>query len=810
MSIMQSLKPKRRVILFCLATVSALCAAGLVWNFERQSPEQRANAYYESGVKLAAQRDYVKATIELRKALVLKSDMLPAWRSLAEIEESNQHWDGVIESLRSILKLDPGDIGARVKLAKILVLAGRVYQALELTNAINDADKRNPTLLGLKAAVLYNADDKTRAVEIAKNVLAIEPGNADALVVLATDRLQSGDNSGALQVLESDAASLNLDLGVQLLKLKILAILGQTQQIESLLQKLIALHPEQIGLRGQLVKLYHDQNRDGDAERAARAMVEFNPSNPEAELFLVQFLNVVKGPKAAKQELIARINAGGDVIVYQLALADFEFAQGNFTDAEQLMNDVVRHAHLATHARAAKLKLAEMDLQRNKIDAADALVSEILRNDRDNTKALKIRASVRIVRGQLDSAISDLQSAMISEPRSPDLMMLLALAYERNGSVALAEKQYSDAVKVSNFNPKVGRSYAGFLERRGNSERAEQFLSELSKRSPGNVEILSALARIELARQNWVGARETADTIRSDAHDASLADQVLGAALYGQQKYDESAVAFQSAFDASPTAVEPMVSLVRALVRAQKTDRAMAFLDSVLATNPNNAEALVLMGSLQLAGGSPQQALEKFKLAIEKEPRNVSGYRALAELYASEKKPGQAIEVLRSGLKLRPENVALRQVMAGALEQVGQYDAAITEYERILGEQPESVTAANNLASLLSDHRDDKASLDKAQSLAAMLRASPIPQFKDTLGWISYRRGNYAGAIAELEQAATALPKMPLVRYHLAMSYIAAGRVSEASSQLKAALLLAPDSGLEQKIREALIKVASR
>ena len=68
----------------------------------------------------------------------------------------------------------------------------------------------------------------------------------------------------------------------------------------------------------------------------------------------------------------------------------------------------------------------------------------------------------------------------------------------------------------------------------------------------------------------------------------------------------------------------------------------------------------------------------------------------------------------------------------------------------MMSEQPGSVAAANNLASLLSDYRDDKASLEKAQSLAATLRGSPIPQFKDTLGWINYRRGDYGHAIAKL------------------------------------------------------------
>ena len=79
-----------------------------------------------------------------------------------------------------------------------------------------------------------------------------------------------------------------------------------------------------------------------------------------------------------------------------------------------------------------------------------------------------------------------------------------------------------------------------------------------------------------------------------------------------------------------------------------------------------------------------------------------------------------------------------------------------------------------------------------------------MPQFKDTLGWISYRRGNYRAAVLLLEKAAAALPNSALVHYHLAMSYMAVQQPAKASEQLKVALSLTPDSELEKKIHEAL------
>ena len=44
-----------------------------------------------------------------------------------------------------------------------------------------------------------------------------------------------------------------------------------------------------------------------------------------------------------------------------------------------------------------------------------------------------------------------------------------------------------------------------------------------------------------------------------------------------------------------------------------------------------------------------------------------------------------------------------------------------------------------------------------------------------------------------------ALPDLGLVRYHLAMSYIAVGQTAKATEQLKAAQSLGPDPELEGK-----------
>src|SRR5262249_8141857 len=149
---------------------------------------------------------------------------------------------------------------------------------------------------------------------------------------------------------------------------------------------------------------------------------------------------------------------------------------------------------------------------------------------------------------------------------------------------------------------------------------------------------------------------------------------------------------------------------------------------------------------------------------------------------------------------VEPENYALRSALAGILDLNGDYEGEIAEWERMLRSEPGSLIVINNLASLLADRRTDKASLDRAYSLALALRKSPAPQFKDTLGWVTYQHGDYKDALPLLEEAATALPGRAVVLYHLSMAYLAVGEPAKAAERLNAALKLAPDPELKGKI----------
>jgi tetratricopeptide (TPR) repeat protein len=625
-------------------------------------------------------------------------------------------------------------------------------------------------------------------------------------MLVAAKKVADGDTDGALKLLNALPANDRQDeMRISLQKAQVYARKGDVPQAEALLRKLITQNPKEGGLRAQLVQLYISTKRFDDAERELRATANSTPTDSKAGMDLIRFLVSVKGAKVGRDELNARIKAGGDVFDYQIALAELDFAEGNLTAAVQSLQGLAGTATAPDRKLLAQTKLAEMYVNKGNTVAAEPIIADILQKDRRNTIGLRLRAAIKIDQGQFDSAIADLREALNDQPKSADLLLLMAAAYERSGKNELAERQYADALKASGLNPGIALRYVAFLQRRGDLTHAEDVLGDVVARNPTNTQLLATLAQIRLSRQNWIGAMATADAVARLGDKSGLADQIRASAFAGQNKIDESVAALEKAHAAAPDAVQPVVSLVSNYVRLGKIDKAESLLQVMFKKYPDNAEILVLMGQTKMAQNKNDDAQKNYKAAIAKQPKEPNGYSALSDLYVREKNYSSAVDIIQAGLREQPGNLNFRFTSAGLQILKGDQTGAITQYESILKDQPNSVLAINNLVSLLLDSRSDKESLDRAVSLAERLKGSTVPQFQDTYGWAQFKKGDAKNAVAMLETALEKLPNLTAVHYHLGMSYAATGQSDKATEQFQKALTLEPDgTSLKDRIRAAM------
>src|SRR5262249_7038738 len=210
--------------------------------------------------------------------------------------------------------------------------------ALKLLEGAADRDKSRADFQALRAAALLRTNDPTGAVKAAEEATKLQPDNLEAALVLASDQLSRGDVNGALGRLDALPADTRNDPRVSALKVTLYARKGDLAQTEATLKTLIGTKPE---YHAQLVQLYIAERKFDDAERELRAIAAANPSDSKAGLDVVRFLATFRSANAAKDELNARIKAGGDVFPYQMALVDLNYLQGNYADAMSLLNGIV-------------------------------------------------------------------------------------------------------------------------------------------------------------------------------------------------------------------------------------------------------------------------------------------------------------------------------------------------------------------------------------------------------------------------------------------------------------------------------------
>ena len=270
--------------------------------------------------------------------------MIEAWRALDQIEERNKNWQAVFSahaglpsSTRKISRLGFGSLN-------LLCSEVRLDEALNWVNQAGEIDPKNTAALTLKAAILLKLNDNNGAIQEAQKALEIEPGNVASIMVLAAEKYSRDDTKGALRILDDVSPAQKEDLGVILLKIKIFEKMGDLQQLELQLRKLVELRPDEVSFKAELVKFYVAHQRQDDAEKEMRAIAAANPANTAAALDVVRFLRAVKGSAAARQELDVRIKAGGNVFPFQMALADLDFLEGNFTASSQLLEKLISSA----------------------------------------------------------------------------------------------------------------------------------------------------------------------------------------------------------------------------------------------------------------------------------------------------------------------------------------------------------------------------------------------------------------------------------------------------------------------------------
>lgn len=770
-----------------------------------ESPEERVERHYQRGLELVEAGDDERARLEFRNALKIREDHAPSLRAFAETQERAGDIGGATRRWRAAAEADETDPEARIRLAQILALGGALDEAEAFAESALALAPENPDALAARGAIALRRDDVEGAIADAQAALEQEPGHLDAEIVLVSERARAGASEEALARVEALLEASPEERTLHLLKLRLLSHMGEEAAVAAQLERMASLFPDEPAFGRALAQNRIEAGDAAGAEAALRALAEREP-NVETAADLVRLVYRNRGFEAALAELDALADAATDAVEaarLRQARAQLELEAGRPEEAKRTLRALAaEEGEGALNARAALARLLRAEGAR---DEAMALVAEVLEEDSENVEALALRADEAISEDRIEDALADLRLALDADPQNPRLMVLEARAHERDGNMALVSERLAAATRAAEYDPATAQIYVRHLLGRGEARAAESVLEEVVRRDPRNRDALAQLAETRLRLEDWSGVEQAAQALRQVAGGEALADRIVAAALSGQGRLGESIAALEGLVDDDDAARAARAALVANYVRAGEVDRAVAFVETALEQDPDDIAARLLRAELHLLQDEAETALALVEETVRQAPERPGVHLALARLLIRLDRFEQAEQAVRAGIEAVGETQGLGLTLAQLQERRGDFDAAIETYARLAEADPDSVLYANNLASLIAEHRaDDPESLERAARVARRLRGYDLPHLQDTYGWVTFLQGDEEAALRSLLPAAEALPDNPLVRYHLGRVYAAVDRPELAREHLEAALALDPDFAKAASARETL------
>lgn len=785
-----------KLILLCFLALAAC-----------ESAEERAARHYQSGLALLETGRVDQALIEFRNVFAADPTHVEARLAYADTQRARGALADAYGHYRHLAEQQPGNAPALIALSEIAVLSADWEDAETYGRAAAALQPADPAVIAVIAMLDYRAgaiakDDAARAAaaEMARKVLQEHPGNDIARGVVIDNDIFRGDIAAALISVEAGLAINPGRQGLHVIRVRLLAGLKDTAGTQAALEEMAAQFPDLPRVRQELIDWYIGQGDLPSAEDYLRRLAAAPDAGRDQKILLVDFLRQTQGPEAALGELEHLIADAPGEGIYRMLRASSLFTLDQADVAITEMKDIIASGTASDETRDFKIVLAQMLQAEGEEAQANALVTAVLAEDAGHVQALKMSAEESIAADDPGAAISTLRQALAQAPRDIDLVTLLGDAHDRAGDHALAGERYALAVDISDRAATPSIHYAQFLLERGRIDAAQTVIANALTVAPRNVELLTLMAEIQLDRNAWSSASRTIRRMRAQNSPlaSGIADGLEVDLLKRQGRYEDVTAFLQKMTAGGATSTTATAQMVAAQIRAGHLTDARALVNDQLSEQPGDptlrflqAGILVLMEDLPAAESVYRALLDDF-------PGNAQVFGNLYALLISTGREDDADALLDQTLSAAPDASTPNMIKAGRLEAQGNFDGAIAIYERLYAKDSGNMILVNNLASLIISGRDDADSVARASAIAARLRGSDVPQFQDTLGWISYRRGDYREALSYLEPAARGLPDDSLTHFHLGMTLAALERPAEARKALARAITLGDGSRVAQ------------
>ncbi len=767
------------------------------------SPEEKAAKFYQSGLEFYEAGDLGKASIELRNAIQLNPDNADAYYQLALVNERQKKWQPMFSNLAWSIKLNPENYMAHVKMARLYLLSnemGNAQESLEKALKINQDDIE---IYSVRAAIRLKQDDIDGAFADIEKVLASQPTHENALTLKAAILDGKGETDKAINLLNEAIADSSDSLILHLLKIKLLTDHGRHDEVKAAYKTAIGQFPHIDDLFYKFTEYLYMNGFYSDAIEALEDNVRNNPDNDTPKLALISLL-ANRDISSAAQKVGQFLEKQPQNIKLLMAKADLLLKQKDLDNAIPVLREIASLGGVK-EKNAAQVRLAQIDLIRGNDEEALVALNRILSDDGRNVSALELRAKILYNRKEYSQAISDLRLILAESPNADDAYILLAKAYLKTGAEGLAHDSYKQALEINPSNENAYMPIIGYLLENKSIAQAERVISSILEQDPNNSYAQRVLAQLKIMDKDWDGLEQLVKRFgNSQSEEERIYSKFLSARVWQEQKRCNEAIKlYKEVLEAQPNAQIALNGITLCYKAIDQLDQLDQYLDSFIQRHPKATVAYATSALLKASNHAYKPALAVLDTAFSKVGDDYRLYSTQAKVYKASGDMEKARESYKQGLTAIPDSLLLKVEMAMLLEEMGNYQAAITLYEQVLKVNPNVDVAINNFAAIIADYFPSDEKLQQAATLSSHFKSSKQPYFLDTYGWLQFKNGNMEEALIAIERASLLAPEIAIFQLHLGQIYKQKEQLDVAKQRLEDALALAQKHNDEKIQREA-------
>ncbi|MCU1274567.1 MAG: Tetratricopeptide 2 repeat protein [Bryobacterales bacterium] len=612
----------------------------------------------KSGANDNAKRQLETAAGEYRRALAVEPKELSPQLSLARTLMYLGKSDDADKLYRSILEQDKGNTTAYSELYQLYARQHRAPDAEELLKrAIINNPKNNefPRML----AGFYHAVN--RPADMVKQLNAIKSRvkeNEQAYLIVGDFYLTIGNPEEAIrQYREGIEATPKLKTD------------SEKRIIEALLRA---------GKRDEAVQLNAQVLKD-------------NPKDPDARGFAASQLLDSGQIAKALADLQGVVNTAPENFVARFQLGRAYAASGQTEQARQQFTQVLKQM---PGYMAARIALAELQLNRHDHEACIQSTNEIFALDRESEPARLIKAAALAEMKRFEESRSLLDAALKRNPNS-------AQGWFQAGSLNLSMQKYNEAEdafrKAYGLNPSKIRPLVGIaksLAARNRLNEAIQILADESKKRPERTDWRMALASFETSggKPDAAIADLQAALATLDPKDRKTASEVqfqIGEIYRAKGDVKSAIVWLRQAKESQPDNFVILGNLGLLLDAAGQKTEARKLYEESLRHEPDNPVILNNLAFILAQDGMElDQALTLVQRAKQHLPASHEISDTLGWIYLKKNLNTSALQIFRGLVQQQPNNPTFRYHLALALVQEGDRLSARRELQKALETKP--------------------------------------------------------------------------------------------------------------------------